>query len=234
MTICRELAEASPTEPRFQQSVAPLNNIGNALPESGDAAGAMASLSDAQTHLEAARRLDPADVRIRECYFNVHSPRANALTRLGRHADALPEWDTAVELASPKGKIAVRLSHAVSRARRARRRRRRRGGRTRPPPVDGRGRALRPGASTPWPPANRSSRGNGSWRPRSNSCGSRRRPVISTGRTPVPGSLPKRTLPKCGASRRVAFSWTESGRRNDRPSRGTGERGVQRPDCRAQ
>src|SRR5262249_18494704 len=68
--------------------------------------------------LDPVHRADPRFVTARQFLANAHQGRALSLTSLRRYADALADWDRAVELTDdPAQKTRIRLQRAASRAR---------------------------------------------------------------------------------------------------------------------
>jgi tetratricopeptide (TPR) repeat protein len=75
---------------------------GRLLRERGDPAGGLPWFARAVDTFRECAAKNPGLVDAREFLSETHAERAEALDRLGRHAEALPDWDRAIELASPK------------------------------------------------------------------------------------------------------------------------------------
>jgi hypothetical protein len=60
---------------------------------------------------------EPQQTRARQFLRNAHWGRAETLGKLGRHRDALADWDRAVELSAPPQRPLVRMGRALCRAR---------------------------------------------------------------------------------------------------------------------
>jgi serine/threonine-protein kinase len=73
-------------------------NMGLRLHQNGDANAALPWFDKAQATLEEVRRRDASNVGARTFLRNTHWNRANALLKLSRPADALKDWDRALEL----------------------------------------------------------------------------------------------------------------------------------------
>jgi serine/threonine-protein kinase len=66
--------------------------------------------------LEAVRQRRPEDASVRQYLQLAHAGRAEALTRLERHAEALPAWEQALELASGPDQVVLRAHRALTQA----------------------------------------------------------------------------------------------------------------------
>jgi serine/threonine-protein kinase len=91
--------------------------IGILIRDQGDATGALEWLARAIRTLEGARRQSPENDNARGFLSAAHRERARTLVALGRHAEALPDQDRAVELAQPLLRPHMRVQRALTRAR---------------------------------------------------------------------------------------------------------------------
>src|SRR5262249_53214413 len=93
-------------------------NFGHLLQEQGQAEASLAWFARAIALLEPLVQQEPRPVTERLFLRNAHWARAQALDKLGRHADAVQDWDRALSLnAVPAGEPGIRSSRAVSLAR---------------------------------------------------------------------------------------------------------------------
>jgi tetratricopeptide (TPR) repeat protein len=91
--------------------------IGTLVRDQGDAAGALEWLARAIGTLAGARRQSPKNVMARDFLSSAHEERARTLTVLGRHAEALADWDRVVELTKPLLQPWARVQRALTRGR---------------------------------------------------------------------------------------------------------------------
>jgi tetratricopeptide (TPR) repeat protein len=92
--------------------------MGRRLRQNGAAQEALAWFDKAQAQLEGVLRRDQGHGTAREYLKNTHSERAKALLRLDRPADALREWELALErLPDAKDRLYLLMNQAYARAR---------------------------------------------------------------------------------------------------------------------
>ena len=89
-------------------------NMGNVVRDGGKPAEALAWYARAISTLEKALAQDAQDVTARHFLGSSHEGRAPALDRLGRHAEALSDWDQAIELDADPGRNGSRMGRAAS------------------------------------------------------------------------------------------------------------------------
>jgi serine/threonine protein kinase/tetratricopeptide (TPR) repeat protein len=89
-------------------------NMGTLVCDGGNPAEALAWYARAISTLVKALGEDAQDVETRQWLGNSHEGRAGALDRLGRHAEALLDWDRAIELDEGPGRNTVRMGRAAS------------------------------------------------------------------------------------------------------------------------
>jgi tetratricopeptide (TPR) repeat protein len=76
-------------------------NLGTLLRDRGDPAGALPWYAEAISSLEASRQMGAEERLARDSLCDAYASRATALTRLGRHAEALADWDRALKVPPP-------------------------------------------------------------------------------------------------------------------------------------
>lgn len=64
--------------------------------------------------LEAVRQAEPKSLAVQQILRNTYWDQAETLTRLGRHAEALPAWDQTLPLATGASHAEVRLQRALT------------------------------------------------------------------------------------------------------------------------
>jgi serine/threonine-protein kinase len=113
-----QLAKAHPEVPEYQADLAlTYNNLGNLQVDSGRAGAALDWYARAMEALQAALTIDPMHAKARRYLRNAHWSRAQALTRLARHAEAARDWGRVIDLVDGPLRPAFRLQLAVSLAR---------------------------------------------------------------------------------------------------------------------
>src|SRR5262249_4275181 len=75
--------------------------FGRLFRDRGDPAAGLPWLARAVAGLKECAAKTPGLTEVRQSRIEAHADRAEALDRLGRHAEALPDWDRAIELAGP-------------------------------------------------------------------------------------------------------------------------------------
>jgi serine/threonine protein kinase len=75
--------------------------FGRLFHERGDPAAGLPWFARAVDTLQESEAKNPGLADARQYRIEAHADRAEALDRLGRHAEALPDWDRAIELAGP-------------------------------------------------------------------------------------------------------------------------------------
>jgi serine/threonine-protein kinase len=97
--IWLRLSQAHPEVTVYQAGLASAwNNLGNLQRETGKAEEALKSLNQAIPLLVAARQREPQNPTYRLYHRNAHRSRAETLGKLGRHRDAVADWDEALRL----------------------------------------------------------------------------------------------------------------------------------------
>jgi serine/threonine-protein kinase len=114
--IQRRLSQAHPEVTRYQAALAATYvDLSSLQHHNGQAEEALKSLNLAIPLLEGLRRREPRHPTYRLFLRNAHSVRADALRRLGRHRDALADWDEAMRLnAIPSHSVFLIAGHAVA------------------------------------------------------------------------------------------------------------------------
>src|SRR5262249_19870728 len=92
-------------------------NFGNLVRDRGGRAGALGWYAKAVATLEPVHRAEPRLADARRFLRNSHWGLALALGRLGRDAEALRDWDRALELDDGSDRDALRLNQALALAR---------------------------------------------------------------------------------------------------------------------
>jgi eukaryotic-like serine/threonine-protein kinase len=119
LDILEKLATDFPTVSQYRQDLAgSYVNYGTALRDQGQAEASLAWFAKAIALVEPLVRQEPRLVTERLFLRNAHWGQAEALDRLGRHADALKDWDRALALnAVAAHTFLLRLARARSLAR---------------------------------------------------------------------------------------------------------------------
>jgi serine/threonine-protein kinase len=113
-----KLVRSHPDLPQYQHDLAgTCCNLGNLLRDSGKAQDSLGHYAEAIALLQAVRRRDPNNATARLFLRNSHWGRARALRVLGRHREAIADWDESVRLDSGASRAYLRLRRADSRAR---------------------------------------------------------------------------------------------------------------------
>ena len=87
--------------------------MGTLVRDGGKPAESVAWYAKAISTLEEARGQDAQDVTARQFLANSHEGRAGALDPIGRHAEALSDWDRAIELDEGPGRNALRMARSA-------------------------------------------------------------------------------------------------------------------------
>jgi serine/threonine-protein kinase len=112
LDIHKRLAEAHPTVTGYAVDLGrAYGRLGHLLKLSNPSV-ALDWLDQSRRTHEGVLRRQPGHAEARECLSDVHEGRATALTQLGRPAEAIPDWDRAVELADGANRVAWRLRRA--------------------------------------------------------------------------------------------------------------------------
>jgi serine/threonine-protein kinase len=90
--------------------------LGNLVTASGQPEAALGHYAKAIAVLEACRKQDQNQAQVRLLLCTTHWHRAEALTILGRHSEALTDWDRAIAMSSSGAEL-YHLHHAASVAR---------------------------------------------------------------------------------------------------------------------
>ncbi len=107
------LVAAHPDVPGYQMGLAvTYGTLGNLTYNSGKSEEAIGWYGKAIPLLEAVRQHQPNHPAARQYLRNAYSGRAEVLTRLGRYAQALTDWDRALELDTGQHRDRIRLERA--------------------------------------------------------------------------------------------------------------------------
>jgi eukaryotic-like serine/threonine-protein kinase len=114
--LLSKLVEQYPSVPMYQMQYAiSLSNYGMLVRDSGRVEESLHLFDKAIPKLVAVYEREPRDVTAKlflsKCYFN----RAVALDLLGKHAEALRDWDKAIEFCSVENRPSLRAGRATSR-----------------------------------------------------------------------------------------------------------------------
>jgi serine/threonine-protein kinase len=136
--LCVEIGEISDAEEAFRRAIAAQEkmardhpqllqltaelgatylNMGNLWIEQRKAQTALEWFARAVPLLEDSLRRDPNFALAKYLLSHVHWGQADALTHLGRHADAMKEWETAIALDNGKDRAKLRSGRATTLAR---------------------------------------------------------------------------------------------------------------------
>ena len=119
--LLEQLADDFPNVPEYGLGLGGAYcNFGILMHESGQPEAALSWFQKAIARLEAVLAREPRLVQAREFLCNSHSGRAHALDDLGRHAEAIRDWERALELDYGHDKEFLRSHLAESRLRRSR------------------------------------------------------------------------------------------------------------------
>jgi serine/threonine-protein kinase len=112
------LTKAHPAVSAYRVNLAgTCNNLGLLLSETGKKVEALERFAEAIDLLTAEGQRKPAHPSARSFLRNSHWGRAEALTALGRHHDALPDWERALALDSGPYRADLELHQALALAR---------------------------------------------------------------------------------------------------------------------
>jgi serine/threonine protein kinase len=115
LPLQEELAANFPALPRYQVGLGGgYCNIGNVYRASGKAAESLEWYAKAIATLVPVMAMEPPLAEALLFLRNAHWGRARALASLQRHAEALADWDKAVELSAPNQRLALRIDRAES------------------------------------------------------------------------------------------------------------------------
>jgi serine/threonine-protein kinase len=115
LRLYEQLAKGHPDVPSYRLELGGTYvNLGNLQRDSGQAGAALDSYAQGMEALQAALAKDPKHAEARLYLRNAHWGRADALTRLARHAEAAQDWDRALELDAGPARPFFRLQRAVS------------------------------------------------------------------------------------------------------------------------
>jgi serine/threonine-protein kinase len=113
--LYEQLAREHPDVPAYQASLGnTYNNLGLLQYQSGRGRAALDSYAKGMKALQAALATDPKHATARLYLRNAHFGRAQALTRLARHAEAVQDLDRALELDAGPARPFLRLQRAFS------------------------------------------------------------------------------------------------------------------------
>jgi len=113
LAVQEKLAADFPAMPDYAITLGGIYcNVGALACARGEPAAALDWYAKAIAALEPVYRAKPRLVTTRRFLRNSHFDRARALGRLGRFADALPNWDRALELDDGSARTDLRLSRA--------------------------------------------------------------------------------------------------------------------------
>jgi tetratricopeptide (TPR) repeat protein len=93
------------------------NSLGDVLRDSGDPEGALPLYGRSIQDLNEVLTKVPQRLNAKGFLVAAHGGRAEALGQLGRHAEAIPDWDRAIELSDGKARGPYRLKRAAALAR---------------------------------------------------------------------------------------------------------------------
>src|SRR5207302_336342 len=117
--VLLRLSKAHPEVPDYQADLAGTwVNLGNVQMETGKPEETLKSVNQAVALLVAVRKREPAHPSYRLFLRNAHWVRAQALGQLGRHGEAVADWDEVLRLnTTPVDRSFFRLPRADTRAR---------------------------------------------------------------------------------------------------------------------
>jgi serine/threonine-protein kinase len=116
--IRQVLAKAHPEVTRYQVTLAgTCTNLGNTFRQAGQPAQSLGSYAEALALLQAVHRREPDNRMARVFLRNSHIGRARALGLLGRHQDAVADWDDALRLDEGRLGPLLRYHRALALAR---------------------------------------------------------------------------------------------------------------------
>ncbi len=116
--MLRPLIRAHPDVAHYRHSLAAvLLNWGNAFSSVGKPRNALIRVGEAVELCEDELRVEPRDNLVRGHTRNAHGVRAQVLQTLGRHADAVKDWDRVIELGTRENRLLDRVFRAKALAR---------------------------------------------------------------------------------------------------------------------
>jgi serine/threonine protein kinase/tetratricopeptide (TPR) repeat protein len=117
LAIRAKLAADFPAVPAYQIELGgSYCNFANLVREEGRAADSLDWYGKAIAVLETVHRADPRDVAAKQFLRNSLGGRGDAYAALAKHAEAIKDWDRAMELCAPAEQWQVRVRRAASRA----------------------------------------------------------------------------------------------------------------------
>jgi serine/threonine-protein kinase len=115
LAIRQKLADRSPNDLDAANELGGvLCNLGNLASAQSDYAKALESYDPSIRILSAIHAKRPTDPTTKRFLLIASWNRAKALAALNRHADSLPDWDRALELATPEQKVEIQVGRSVS------------------------------------------------------------------------------------------------------------------------
>jgi eukaryotic-like serine/threonine-protein kinase len=115
IALGEKLVADVPTVPRYRLQLAgDYGRFGRVLQGRGEAAAALDWYAKSVALIEAILARDPRDRDARLFLSHAHLCRAEALDQLGRHAEAVVDWDRAIALADRPEKAALRLRRSLA------------------------------------------------------------------------------------------------------------------------
>jgi serine/threonine-protein kinase len=114
LAVQESLARQHPTVTEYAVALGgTYSNLGRAVDEQGKPAVALDWYAKAIDKLAGVARQEKQHVLAREFLRNAYWGRAETLTQLGRHAEALADWDRTIELADGSQRDSLRLERAL-------------------------------------------------------------------------------------------------------------------------
>jgi serine/threonine protein kinase/tetratricopeptide (TPR) repeat protein len=115
LELFEKLAADFPLVPTYHQDLASSYvNFGVLLGHDGKTEASLAWFAKAIALLDPLLQQEPRLVTARLFLRNAHFARAQALDKLARHADAVKDWDRAIDLAAPPNRPRFRMQRALS------------------------------------------------------------------------------------------------------------------------
>jgi eukaryotic-like serine/threonine-protein kinase len=115
LAISEKLATDYPALPAYQIDLGGgFCNYGNLVLNNGRASESLAWFNKAIATLAPVHRAEPRDVIAKQYLCASHGGRAMAYDQIMKHAEALQDWDRAIELSNPAQRLILRASRATS------------------------------------------------------------------------------------------------------------------------